>query len=237
MISDQISTQNAMLNDSINRRFAELTNGLNVSQNELNMFINAANMKNYQQLSDDMMKYWQHVRKILQGYRDNFFLPYNFRGPYYGYQNLNNRTISETDTHDITAHAAIQDTIEQENNPNVRMIDNKDTRSIQNIRTQLLNLLSKLKYYIDRVPQSSEFLKTIGRTVGFNKFFYAYRHRSDLYQGTLFEEFFSLIEQEQSFDETYAKNVIEAFSHVNPTTVDEQYANYINNMFAQQLNI
>ena len=94
-----------------------------------------------------------------------------------------------------------------------------------------------LKYYIERVPQSSELLKTIGRTVGFNRFFYAYRHRSDLYQGTLFEEFFSLIEQERPFDETYAKNVIDSFKLVNPTTVDEQYANEINNMFAQQLNI
>ena len=201
------------------------------------MFIIAANMKNYQQLSDDMMKYWNQVQKILEGNRDNFFLPYDIRGPYYGYQNLSRILTNEEKTHDVTAHAAIQDTIEQENNPNVRMIDNKDTRSIQNIRTQLLNLLSKLKYYVDRVPQSSELLKTIGRTVGFNRFFYAYRHRSDLYQGTLFEEFFSLIEQEQPFDETYAKNVIEAFSHVNPTTVDEQYANEINNMFAQQLNM
>ena len=54
---------------------------------------------------------------------------------------------------------------------------------------------------------------------------------------TLFEEFFSLIDQEQPFDETYAKNVIEVFSHVNPTTVDEQYANEINNIFAEQLNM
>ena len=227
-----------MLNDSINRRFAELTNGLNVSQNELNLFIRAAIGRNYQQLSDDMMKYWKHVVKLLQDSRDRFFStpPYigYDRGAYY---NLNRFIMREDNTHDLTAHAAIQDTIEQENNPNVRMIDNNNRKSIENMRTQLLNLLSKLKYYIDRVPQSSELLKTIGRTVGFNRFFYAYRHRSDLYQGTLFEEFFSLIEQEQPFDETYAKNVIDSFRHVNPTTVDEQYANEIDNMFREQLNM
>ena len=80
-------------------------------------------------------------------------------------------------------------------------------------------------------------LKYIGRSVGFNKFFYGYRHRNTLFQGTLFEEFFSLIEQEQPIDPNSIQNYIIAFNSLNPTTVDVQYANEINNIFAEQLAI
>ena len=96
--------------------------------------------------------------------------------------------------------------------------------------------MSKLSYYIERVPQSSEMLKYIGRTVGFNKFFYGYRHRNTLFQGVI-QDFFSIIEQEQPINPNFVQNYIIAFNALNPTTVDEQYANEIDNIFAEQLAI
>ena len=96
--------------------------------------------------------------------------------------------------HNVTAHAAIQDTIEQQNKPNIPLINNNNNNatSIPLIRSELINLMSKLRYYIERVPQCSDMLKYIGRSVGFNKFFYGYRHRNTLFQGVI-QDFFSII--------------------------------------------
>ena len=195
-------------------------------------FINNVRSQNYRQLSDDMMTYWMTAYIILQNSATQ--LPPNI------VTSSDNFTIEDLEkkVHNVTAHAAIQDTIEQQNKPNILLIDNNNNAtSIPLIRSELINLMSKLRYYIERVPQCSEMLKFIGRTVGFNKFFYGYRHRNTLFQGTLFEEFFSLIEQEQPIDPNFVQNYIIAFNSLNPTTVDVQYANEINNIFAEQLAI
>ena len=47
----------------------------------------------------------------------------------------------------------------------------------------------------------------------------------------------NIIEQEQPIHHNSVQNYIIAFNALNPTTVDEQYANEINNIFAEQLAI
>ena len=232
ILSDQIGTQNSIISDQINRGFAAITDGMQVNQQQLMNFINYITSKNYKQLTFDMMNYWMNAYYTLNNDRDteiHQILDFNDNFP---------RLLEyESRIHNVTAHAAIQDTIDQNNN-NVPMIDNNDpSTSVKKIRSELMKLMYLLKNYLERQPHSGEYVKQIGRNVGFNKFFYGFRHRYTLFQGTNIEKFFSIIEQEQPIDPNSIQNYIIAFNSLNPTTVDVQYANEINNIFAQQLNM
>ena len=231
-LAEYTTQQTQNLSDQINRGFAAITDGMQVNQQQLMKFIEFITQNNYKQLTFDMMNYWMNAYYILQN--TEIKLPQNILTSNEKF----NKEELEKKVHNVTAHAAIQDTIEQQNKPNIPLIDNNNNAtSIPLIRSELINLMSKLRYYIERVPQSSDMLKYIGRTVGFNRFFYGYRHRNILFQGTNIEKFFSIIEQEQPIDPNFVQNYIIAFNALNPTTVDEQYANEINNIFAEQLAI
>ena len=156
ILSDQIGTQNSIISDQINRGFAAITDGMQVNQQQLMNFINDVRSQNYRQLSDDMMTYWMIAYNILQNTATQ--LPPNI------VTSSDNFTIEDLEkkVHNVTAHAAIQDTIEQQNKPNIPLIDNNNNAtSIPLIRSELINLMSKLRYYIERVPQCSEMLKYI----------------------------------------------------------------------------